>query len=145
MEVRAEMSNVVADEALRAASRLLKRGYQTVDQRVYEQHFGSGWVLLVRGDVRIRIVNDRGLWFIEIGSSAAPDEWFDARLVLMEVGVGQVETATDSASFEVLCDLLAETASKWEVLFLSTTFSTARRSLRSREIASATERFGLTS
>lgn len=139
------MSNDVVDVALGAASPLLKRGYQTVDHRVYEQHFGSAWVLLVRGDVRIRIVNDRGLWFIEIGSAAATEEWFDARLVLMEVGVGQGETAPDYASLEVLCELLAEMAPKWEVLFHSTTFATARRSLRSRQMASATERFDLTS
>jgi hypothetical protein len=145
MEVRAEMSNAVVDEALRAASPLLERGYQPVDQRVYEQHFGSGWLLLVRNDVRVRVVNDRGLWFVEIGSTAAPEEWFDARLVLMEIGCSQAEMRTDYQSLKDLCERLAETASKWEVLFLPTTFATARRSLRSRENASAAEHFDLSS
>lgn len=144
MEVRAEMSNVVVNDALRTAAPILERGYQPVDNRLYEHHFGSGWVLLVRNDVRLRIVNDRGLWFVEIGSTAAPEEWFDARLVLMEIGSNR-EMGTNNESLTRLCGLLAETAPKWEVLFLPKTFATARASLRYREIASAAERFGLTS
>jgi len=139
------MSNVVVDEALRAASPLLERGYEPFDHRVYEQHFGSGWLLLMRNDARVRITNDRGLWFVEIGSTVAPEEWFDARLVLLEIGSNEAETGTDYESLKRLCKLLAETAPKWEVLFLPTTFVIARGSLRSREIASATERFDLTS
>jgi hypothetical protein len=138
------MSDVVVDEALRAASPVVDRGYKLVDHRVYEQHFGSGWVLFVRNHVRVRIVNDRGLWFIEIGSMAAPEEWFDARLVLKEIG-SNPEMGTNYQSLARLCGLLAETAPKWELLFLPTTFATARASLRSREIASATERFDVTS
>jgi hypothetical protein len=145
MEVRAEMSNIFVDRALCAASPLLEHGYRLFDHRVYEQYFGSGWLLLARNDMRVRIVNDRGLWFVEIGSGGASEEWFDARLVLMEVGSSKAEAGTDYPSLKRLCEILAETAPKWEVLFLSTTFATARRSLRSREIALATERFDLTS
>src|SRR6266542_2995929 len=122
MEVRAQMSNVVVDVALRAASPLVERGYQPVDHNVYEQHFGSGWVLLVRNDVRVRIVNDRGLSFVEIGSTAAPEERLDARLALREIGSNPA-TGTDYESLTRLCGLLAETAPKWEVLFLPTTFA----------------------
>lgn len=131
------------DEVFRIASPLLGLGYEPIDQRTYERHFGSGWVLLTRNDVRLRILNDRGQWFVEIGSSAAPEEWFDARLVLNEIGITPVHTSTDQAALETLCKLLADTAPHWEVLFLSTTFSTARRSLRAREIKSARERFGV--
>ena len=144
MEVRAEMSNTVVSEALRAASPLVERGYQQADHRIYEDHFGSGWVLLLRNDIRVRIINDRGLWFVEIGSTVALEEWFDARLVLMEVGSNS-EIGTDYESLTLLCGLLAETSAKWELLFLPTTFGAARAALRSREIASATERFGFTS
>ena len=139
------MSNAVVDEARGAASPLLELGYQLSEHRVDEQHVGSGWVLLVCNDVRIRIVNDRGLWFVEIGSIAAPENWFDSRLVLSEIGNDQAEASTDGISLTRLCELLATTAPKWELLFLSTTFFTARKSLRSREAASAAERFGLTS
>lgn len=141
MELRAEMNNDAVSDALSAVSPLLALGYQLSDQRVYEQHFGSGWVLLVKKDVRIRIVNDRGLWFVEIGSKVAPEEWFDARLVVKEIGCIP-EMGTDLASLTRFCGLLTETAPKWEVLFLPATYATARRSLRAREITSATERFG---
>src|SRR5258708_1507349 len=143
MEVR-EMSKTVVDEARCAAAPLLDLGYQLFDHREYEQHFGSGWILLMRNEVRARILNDRGLWFVEIGSTLAPEEWFEARLVLLEVGITQTDTRTDYESLKRLCGLLAETAPKWEILFLRTTFATARRSLRSREIASARQRFDLT-
>lgn len=135
------MTTSVIEEALLAASPLIERGYEPTDRRVYEQHFGSGWVLLTRGDVRLRILNDRGQWFIEIGSLAAPEEWFDARLVLSEIGASGVQE-TDEAALESLCKVLAGTASQWEVLFLQSTFATARRSLRAREIDLAREQFG---
>lgn len=132
------------DEALRAAAPLLDRGYELIDRRTYPEHFGSGWVLLTRNDVRLRITNDRGQWFVEIGSSAAPDEWFDARLVLSEIGIPPVAgTGTDEVALESLCKLLAEIAPRWEVLFLRSAFATARRLLRAREIESARERFGV--
>jgi hypothetical protein len=134
--------NTIAEVAIGAASPLIVRGYEVIDRRVYEQHFGSGWVLFARDDVRLRIVNDRGQWFVEIGSSADPEEWFDARLVLAEVGSTEAISGTDDIVLKSLCELLAETAPMWEVLFLSSTFTTARKSLRSREVASARERSG---
>lgn len=130
-------------EALRAASPLIDRGYKLVDQRSYEHQFGSGWVLLIRGDVRMRIINDRGQWFVDVGSASAPDEWFDARLVLDEIGASSSAAGTDEIALESLCKVLMETAPRWEVLFLRTTFPVARRSLREREIKSARDRFGV--
>lgn len=136
------MSTTV-NEASRAASVLIQRGYEFVEQRWYEKHFGSGWMLLERGDVRVRIVNDRGQWFVELGSAAAPDEWFDARLVLDEIGARSGGVGTDEMALQSLCRLLTETAPRWEVLFLRATFAVARRSLRERQIQSARERFGV--
>lgn len=131
------------DDAVRAAAPLIDRGYEAIDRQLYEQHFGSGWVLLERGDVRIRILNDRGQWFVEFGSAAAPDEWFDARLVLKEIDAKPQDDGTDERALESLCKLLTDTAPRWEVLFLRATFATARRSLRAREIELAREQFGV--
>src|SRR4051812_29198860 len=97
------------------------------------EHFGSGWVLLSRDDVRARIVSDRGLWFVEIGSTMGLEEWLDARLVLMEVGSNS-EIGTDYDSMMLLCGLHAETSPKWEMLFLPATFGAVRASLSSREV-----------
>jgi hypothetical protein len=130
------------DEALRAASLLIDRGYELIEQRSYEQ-FGNCWILLAAGDVRIRIVNDRGQWFVEVGSVAAPDEWFDARLVLDEVRAGAREGGTDEKALESVCRALIETAPRWELLFLRATFPTARRLLREREIQLARSEFGI--
>jgi hypothetical protein len=131
------------DVAVRAASPLIDRGYVMSDGQTDEQYFGSGWVLLERGDARVRVVNDRGQWFVELGSAAAPDEWFDARLVLNEIDAKPPDEGTDEAALEALCTLLAETSPRWEVLFLGATFTTARRSLRKREIELAREQFGV--
>jgi hypothetical protein len=135
------MSTAV-DGALRAASPLTDRGYELIDQESYEQ-FGNCWILLARGDVRIRILNDRGQWFVEVGSEAAPDEWFDARVVLDEVGVSRRERGTTEVALESVCNALVATAPRWELLFLRTTFPTARRLLREREIQLARSEFGV--
>lgn len=137
-----EMSTAFVNEALHAAAPLLDRGYAAIDHGSFPQYFGSGWVMLTRSDVRVRILNDRGQWFVEIGSSAAPEEWFDARLVLSEIGDTEINVTTDQDSVEALCRLLAKTGPRWESLFLQSTFAAARSSLRAREIASARDRFG---
>lgn len=139
-----QVKNDLVGEALRAAEPLRSRGYEVIGHRV-DESFGSGWVLLTKNDVRLRILNDRGEWFVEIGSSLGPEEWFEARLVLSEIGASQAGAGTDHSALIVLCEQLGETAPRWELLFLSSMFATARRSLRSKEIASAKERFGLTS
>lgn len=137
-----QVSITMIETALRAASPLIARGYEPIDQRVYEEHFGSGWVLLKRDEVRLRILNDRGQWFVEIGSEAAQEEWFDARLVLAEIGAAPC-MGTDEAALEQLCRLLVDTAPRWEVLFLTATFATARKLLRARETDTARQQFGV--
>lgn len=138
------MSDPVLDRSVSAASALLGQGYR-VTEHVYDpEHFGNGWVALSRGDACLRLVKERGQWFVDVGSSAAPEEWFDARLVLDEIGATHEEAGTDEVALGALCNVLARTAAQWEVLFLRSTFATARKSLRTRQIASAKEQFGLT-
>jgi hypothetical protein len=137
------MSVTTMDEALHAAADLVLRGYEVSEQRVYPEYFGSGWIVLARDDVRLRLTNDRGQWFAEIGSSADPEEWFDARLVLTEIGKPPASPGTDLVALESLCNLLAAVAPRWEVLFLRSTFASTRRVLRAREVESARERFDI--
>jgi hypothetical protein len=134
------MSTVI-DEAFRVASSLITHGYEPSEYLLDEQRSGSGFVLLVRGDVRLRIVSDRCEWFVELGSAAAPDEWFDARLVLREIGA-EPPDGVDGAALESLCKLLTAMAPQWELLFSRSTFAVARPSLRKRQIALAKELFG---
>lgn len=66
-----------------------------------------------------------------------------ARLVLHEIGVIPSDEGTDEVALESLCKLITHTAPRWEVLFLRSTFASARRSLRTREIEWAREEFGV--
>jgi len=132
------MTNPVTNEVVSAADSLLSLGYEMVEDRYDAQAFGSGLVSLRRGDVRVRVVNERGYWFVEIGSVVAPEEFFDARLVLAEVGVAKfADDATDKEALRALCASLAQSAARWEVLFAASAYHTARRGLRKREIESA--------
>jgi hypothetical protein len=82
---------------------------------------------------------------VEIGSSKAPDEWFDARLVLKEVEVAAFpDEAADLTSAMSICEVLARHLSDWEPLFLSATFPMSRKRLRARQLAFAKEHFGVT-
>ena len=42
--------------------------------------FGSG-VITYENGVRVRIVNDRGDWFIEVSDLRQPNEWYDMALL----------------------------------------------------------------
>jgi hypothetical protein len=55
---------------IRAAAALLDRDYVISGESVYGQ-LGSGWVLLSRQDVRVRIVNNREQWFVELGINSS--------------------------------------------------------------------------
>jgi hypothetical protein len=133
-----EMTNPVTNEAFRAAEPLLGLGYAMVQNYYDEQAFGSGLVLFRRGDVRLRVLNDRGYWFVEIGSIVAPEEFFDARLVLAEIGAAEfADDATDKDALRAMCAHLAQSAARWEVLFAASGYDTARRALRARAIQSA--------
>ena len=86
----------VIDQAVHTVAPLLRCGYRVTEQQTSEAHFGNGFVILTRDDVRVRVVNERGQWFVEIGSSSAPEEWFDARLVLSEIGVSAPQGTSES-------------------------------------------------
>jgi hypothetical protein len=131
----------VIEEATGAARPLYDLGFDTADARA-QGSFGSGLLALHRGDVQVRVVCDRGDWFVEIGSLASPDEWFDARLVLQELGVAAIEMGVDYGSLKRLCSQLAAASSEWEPLFQRANFAEARPSFRAREIAQARELFG---
>jgi hypothetical protein len=87
-------------------------------------------------------LRDRGQWFVDLGSAAAPDEWFDSRLALDYAGITTNGATGDEAYLTELFKTLAENSARWEPLFAPATYDATRRALRSLEIASARERFG---
>jgi hypothetical protein len=132
------MTSPVTIETVSAAEPLLQLGFQMVEDLYDERAFGNGLVLFRRGDVRIRVAKERGLWFVEIGSVVTPDEFFDARQVLAEIGAANfADDATDKEALRALCTCLAEHAARWELLFAASAFHTARRALRERQIEAA--------
>ncbi|MGH7643938.1 MAG: hypothetical protein ACRENX_13190 [Candidatus Dormibacteria bacterium] len=54
---------------------LLRRGYAIGEERYDESSFGNALVILKRNDTVVRLVRDRGQWFVEV-AGAAEGDWF---------------------------------------------------------------------
>jgi hypothetical protein len=54
---------------------LLRRGYAVVEERYDEDSFGNAVVVLERNGTRVRLVRDRGEWFVEV-AGASEGDWF---------------------------------------------------------------------
>ena len=79
-------------EAVSAAfRRLIDRGFLVIVSDQYdEKAFGNAVVVLAGGNVRIRLVRDRGDIFADAASVNFPDEWAPLERVLVAVGVPAV-------------------------------------------------------
>ena len=128
---------------MRAAAPLVDNGFSVVDQSADNKHFGNALLMVTRGSVRTRIIRERGLWFVEIGSTKDPREWFDARLILrlLRDTVDYSAPLDDNALSRLLL-ALGQAVDKWEILFHDSVYPTTRAELKSLERASAQERFG---
>lgn len=70
----------VPDNAMTTAVRklldeLLQAHYGIDEQRYDEAHFGNALIILTRDRTFVRLVRDRGQWFVEIAGGTA-DDWF---------------------------------------------------------------------
>lgn len=54
---------------------LLRRGYEIGEDRYDEDVFGNALVVLGRNDTLVRLVRDRGQWFVEVAGATGGD-WF---------------------------------------------------------------------
>lgn len=57
-----------------------QQGFSLEDQQESEG-FGDIFLILRKESFLIRLVHDRGIWFIEIASNEQPNEWYDIILV----------------------------------------------------------------
>jgi hypothetical protein len=67
-------SDVIPDELNALLDDLQRRGYLVTETRYDEASFGNAIIVLKHDATRIRLVRDRGQWFIEV---AAAHDWFD--------------------------------------------------------------------
>ena len=95
----------------------------------------------VRDDVLVRVLKERGQWFVEIGADGR--EWFDARVVLRAIGdTDSYAPPVDEAGVKEFLETLAKSTAKWQVCFHQSIYPTFLKQLHSLETASSKERFG---
>lgn len=74
-----------------AFHRIIDGGLLAIESDQYdEKAFGNAVVVLTGGNVRIRLVRDRGDVFADATSASFPDDWAPLERILMAVGAPQV-------------------------------------------------------
>lgn len=66
-------ADVIPPEAEALADDLQRRGYSVAEERYDEASFGNTLIVLERDTTRVRLVRDRGQWFVEV---AGGHDWF---------------------------------------------------------------------
>jgi hypothetical protein len=107
--------------------------------------FGDALVALSAGDLRIRIVCDRGQVFADFGSVAQPDKWFDSAIVMeaMELSTnGGFRAPEIGPSLQGLAALLQAVGHELVQMFRAQEFPKTERKLAAIQEARAAKRFG---
>jgi hypothetical protein len=87
---------------------LLRRGFAVVEERYDEDSFGDALVVLERNGTLVRLVRDRGQWFVEVADAAGGD-WFAPVVwhAFLESSMPPLETASFEAQAQLLLADLA--------------------------------------
>src|ERR1044071_6765853 len=65
---------------------LLPMAWRVVERR--ESHsFSDALVVLQFNELRLRVVRDKGIIFVDFGSAASPADWFDSAVVVEYLGL----------------------------------------------------------
>lgn len=131
------MKTARLDSAIAALAPLIARGYCVETQFAAERHFEDVTVVVARDESRVRVMSDRGQWFVDVGPGPSAAEWFDARLVLRQIGADE-DGGTDLTAVKEVCARLAETEQRWLPLLSGD----GCKRLRERQLEIARERFG---
>jgi hypothetical protein len=75
-----------ADEFAPWEAELVLRGFEKTEAVSESDSFDNRFVIMARPDLRLRYVRDRSQGGIEVAAPGAPDEWFDAAVVLEMFG-----------------------------------------------------------
>jgi hypothetical protein len=141
METR-QMKDSLRDEIARAVVPLIDQGFSVVEPDAGAE-LGERIVFLAHDDVRMRILRERGQWFVDVGCVNHAGEWFDIRTVFRALGEATTDVPPeDDAGLAQFIREIAKQSPRWEAGFHKNKYPTLRRQLRALEIASARERFG---
>ena len=69
------LSERIPPEVERLLDGLRRHGYAIADERYDPDHFGDALAVLESDRTRVRVVRDRGQWFVEV-AGARGGEWF---------------------------------------------------------------------
>lgn len=83
----------IQDDIMRALSDLTQDGLFTVSQVHYDARaFGNVLVELVSpANIKLRIINDRGSTWCEVGIDSAPEKWYWLEDLLTVIGASDVQ------------------------------------------------------
>lgn len=86
------MSELRFESSSEAVELLKSHGFKVLRETVDIANFGNALLDLKRGNVRVRLVRDRGEHFVQVGSTVEPDRWFSASLALELFSVHAIES-----------------------------------------------------
>lgn len=107
--------------------------------------FDNAFVVLQKGDVRVRVLRERSQVFVDFGSSAEPAVWFDSAVVMEYLGLSENAGWHGRDSTVVLrglADFLRTFESELAARFSSGNFTATKRELTRVREDQAVRRFG---
>jgi len=119
-------------------------GFKIITDRASDA-FGDALAVAQSGDVRIRVVRDRGQVFVDIGSAAEPDVWFDSAVVMDALGLSKSGGFGSRDVESVVTGLLGFLKSVWPELtamFDVRHFAATKRRLSQLQEERAAKRWG---
>ncbi|MBI4502415.1 MAG: hypothetical protein HY700_14795 [Gemmatimonadetes bacterium] len=117
---------------------------QVVDHQESDS-FDNAVVVLQAGELRIRLVRERSYLFVDFGSTAEPNTWFDSAVVLDHLGLSEDAGFHDRRVQHVLAglaSLLKSFGTELFSLFVSSNFNVTKSGLSELQKSRAARRLG---
>lgn len=109
---------------------MLSRGILTIESSRFDpQSFGDSYVILRGGNMRLRLVRDRGEVFAQVASVGEPAHWYPLQRVVCAVGVSPAPPE-QPLSVEELAGLVSTHAAAIEAGLSPDRFEATRAKLR---------------
>jgi len=109
----------------------------SIEQELASQAFGDTIIVLRGQGLRVRVLRDRGRWFVEV-SSENPNQWFDMALLKEQI-TGHV--GDDEPSFDEQAEFLRANWKRIVEMLTGPTASQASADLEQRRLERAKRRY----
>lgn len=137
------MSELRFDSAREAVDLLKGHGFKVLREIVDPVNFGDAYVDLKRKNVQIRIVRDRGEHFVQVGSTAEPEKWVSASLVLQLLNVREIAPyQLDASSATNLVRMIVGVVDQLESAFSKSEWPSTSTKLKELQLRRRKERLG---